>query len=116
MAGVASLMLATSVSAGASSITGKYNAMDAKLVPVGVQGKDLAGRDRRHVRAGRVHERAATMVGFDVDLMDAVAKTLGVTVKENNVTFDSILARHRVPAGTRSATRRSPTRRAERSR
>jgi polar amino acid transport system substrate-binding protein len=33
----------------------------------------------------------STMVGFDVDLMYAVAKTLGITVKENNVTFDSIL-------------------------
>jgi polar amino acid transport system substrate-binding protein len=31
------------------------------------------------------------MVGFDVDLMGAVAKTLGIKVKENNVTFDSIL-------------------------
>jgi polar amino acid transport system substrate-binding protein len=31
------------------------------------------------------------MVGFDVDLMYAIAKTLGITVKENNVTFDSIL-------------------------
>jgi polar amino acid transport system substrate-binding protein len=33
----------------------------------------------------------STIVGFDVDLMYAIAKTLGITVKENNVTFDSIL-------------------------
>jgi polar amino acid transport system substrate-binding protein len=31
------------------------------------------------------------MIGFDVDLMYAIAKTLGITVKEHNVTFDSIL-------------------------
>ena len=31
----------------------------------------------------------STMVGFDIDLMAAVAKTLGVAVKENNVTFEA---------------------------
>jgi len=41
VAGVASLMLATSVSAGASSMSGKYNAADAKLVPSAYKGKTL---------------------------------------------------------------------------
>jgi len=35
--------------------------------------------------------QGSTMVGFDVDLMYAIATTLGIKVKENNVTFDSIL-------------------------
>jgi polar amino acid transport system substrate-binding protein len=33
----------------------------------------------------------STMVGFDVDLMYAIAKTLDIKVKENNVTFESII-------------------------
>jgi len=44
MAGVASLMLATSVSAGASSTSGKYNAADAKLVPASYKGRPCRSR------------------------------------------------------------------------
>jgi len=90
MAGVASLVLATSVSAGASSTSGKYNAADAKLVPSAYKGKTLqVATDATYAPDESMH--GSTMVGFDVDLMYAIAKTLGITVKENNVTFDSIL-------------------------
>ena len=90
MAGVASLMLATSVSAGASSTSGKYNAVDAKLVPSAYKGKTLqVATDATYAPDESMN--GSTMVGFDVDLMYAIAKTLGITVKENNVTFDSIL-------------------------
>ena len=90
MAGAASLVLATSVSAGASSTAGKYNAADAKLVPSAYKGKTLqVATDATYAPDESMH--GSTMVGFDVDLMYAVAKTLGITVKENNVTFDSIL-------------------------
>jgi polar amino acid transport system substrate-binding protein len=90
MAGVASLMLASTVSAGASSISGKYNAADAKLVPSVYKGTTLqVATDATYAPDESMH--GSTMVGFDVDLMYAVAKTLGITVKENNVTFDSIL-------------------------
>lgn len=90
MTGVASLMLATSVSAGASSISGKYNVVDAKLVPAAYKGTTLqVATDATYAPDESMH--GSTMVGFDVDLMYAVAKTLGITVKENNVTFDSIL-------------------------
>jgi polar amino acid transport system substrate-binding protein len=90
MAGVASLMLATSVSAGASSIAGKYNAADAKLVPSAYKGTTLqVATDATYAPDESMN--GSTMVGFDVDLMYAVAKTLGIAVKENNVTFDSIL-------------------------
>jgi polar amino acid transport system substrate-binding protein len=90
MVGVASLMLATSVSAGASSISGKHNAADAKLVPSTYKGVTLqVATDATYAPDESMH--GSTMVGFDVDLMYAIAKTLGITVKENNVTFDSIL-------------------------
>jgi polar amino acid transport system substrate-binding protein len=90
VAGVASLMLATSVSAGASSLSGKYNAADAKLVPSVYQGKTLqVATDATYAPDESMN--GSTMVGFDVDLMYAIAKTLKITVKENNVTFESIL-------------------------
>jgi polar amino acid transport system substrate-binding protein len=90
MAGAASLMLATSVSAGASTTSGKYNAADAKLVPSAYKGKTLqVATDATY--APDESMKNGVMVGFDVDLMYAIAKTLGVTVKEHNVTFDSIL-------------------------
>jgi polar amino acid transport system substrate-binding protein len=91
MTGVASLMLATSVSAaGASSISGKYNAADAKLVPSAYKTTTLqVATDATYAPDESMH--GSTMVGFDVDLMYAIAKTLDIKVKENNVTFDSIL-------------------------
>ncbi len=88
--GVASLMLASSVSAGASSISGKYNAADAKLVPSIYKGTTLqVATDATYAPDESMH--GSTMVGFDVDLMYAIAKTLDIKVKENNVIFDSIL-------------------------
>lgn len=90
VAGAAGLMLATSLTAGASTTTGKYNAMDAKLVPSAYKGKTLqVATDATY--APDESMKNGVMVGFDVDLMYAIAKTLGVTVKEHNVTFDSIL-------------------------
>jgi polar amino acid transport system substrate-binding protein len=90
MTGVASLMLASTVSAGASSISGKYNAADAKLVPSVYKGTTLqVATDATYAPDESMN--GSTMVGFDVDLMYAVAKTLDIKVKENNVTFDSIL-------------------------
>ena len=88
--GAASLMLATSVSAGASNLSGKYNAADAKLVPAAYKGVTLqVATDATYAPDESMH--GSTMVGFDVNLINAVAKTLGIHVKENNVTFDSIL-------------------------
>src|ERR1700691_4044310 len=90
MAGVASLMLASTVSAGASTTTGKYNAADAKLVPSVYKGKTLqVATDATY--APDEYMNSGVMTGFDVELMYAIAKTLGITVKENHVTFESIL-------------------------
>jgi polar amino acid transport system substrate-binding protein len=90
MTGVASLMLATSVTAGASSTSGKYNAADAKLVPSAYKGKTLqVATDATY--APDEYMNNGVMTGFDVQLMYAIAKTLGITVKENSVTFATIL-------------------------
>jgi polar amino acid transport system substrate-binding protein len=90
MAGVASLMLASTVSAGASTTTGKFNAADAKLVPSVYKGKPLqVATDATY--APDEYMSSGVMTGFDVQLMYAIAKTLGITVKENNVTFETIL-------------------------
>jgi len=90
MAGVASLMLATSVSAGASSISGKYNAADANLVPSAFKGKTLqVATDATYPPDESI--KGTTMIGFDVDLFKAVATTLGLKEVENNVTFDNII-------------------------
>lgn len=89
--GVTSVLLASGVAAGASSMKGVYNAADAKLVPSSYKGTTLqVATDATY--APDESMKGTTMVGFDVDLMNAIATTLGIKVKENNVTFDSILA------------------------
>jgi polar amino acid transport system substrate-binding protein len=91
-AGVASLVLATSFAAGASatSTKGKFNAAAAKLVPASYKKVTLqVASDATY--APDESMSGANLVGFDIDLMNAVATTLGIKVKENNVTFDSII-------------------------
>jgi polar amino acid transport system substrate-binding protein len=91
VAGIGSLMLATSVVAGASSTSGVYNAADAKLVPTVYKGTTLqVATDASY--APDESMKGTTMVGFDIDLMKAIATTLGVTINENNVTFANIIA------------------------
>ncbi len=89
--GVGSLLLASGVAAGASSMKGSYNAADAKLVPAAYKNATLqVATDATY--APDESMSGTKMVGFDVDLMNAIATTLGVKIVENNVTFDSILA------------------------
>jgi len=88
--GVASIVLATTVSAGASGTSGIYNAAAAKLVPAIYKGVTLqVGSDATYAPDESMN--GSTMVGFDVDLINAIATTLGLAVKENNVTFDNII-------------------------
>ncbi|MGH9020874.1 MAG: ABC transporter substrate-binding protein [Acidimicrobiales bacterium] len=89
---VAVLMVATCAVAGASgtSITGTYNAAAAKLVPAVYKAALLqVATDATYPPDESM--KGTTMKGFDVDLMKAIAVTLGVHENENNVTFDSIL-------------------------
>ena len=91
VAGAAALMLATSLTAGASTIGGKYNAADAKLVPSVYKGTTLqVATDATYAPDESMN--GTTMVGFDIDLLKAVATTLKISIHENNVTFDNILA------------------------
>jgi polar amino acid transport system substrate-binding protein len=90
-AGVASLMLGATLVAGASTTSGAYNAADAKLVPAAYKNTTIqVATDATYPPDESMS--GTTMVGFDVDLMGAIAKTLGVKYKENNVTFDDIIA------------------------
>jgi len=88
---IMSLVLGSSLVAGAASTTGTYNAADAKLVPSSLKSMTLqVATDATYPPDESMN--GTTMVGFDVDLMKAIAKTLDIKVNENNVTFDSILA------------------------
>ncbi len=90
-AGVATLVLASTAVAGASSTTGSYNAAAAKLVPSAYKGKVLqVATDATY--APDEYMNGTKMVGFDIDLINAIAKTLGIKINENNVTFDNIIA------------------------
>lgn len=89
--GVGSLVLGATVVAGASSTTGAYSAADAKLVPAMYKSATIqVATDATYPPDESMS--GTTMVGFDVDLMAAIAKTLGIKYKENNVTFDDIIA------------------------
>jgi polar amino acid transport system substrate-binding protein len=91
MVGVGSLMVASTAIAGAASTKGTYNAADAKLVPAAYKSSTLqVATDATY--APDESMVGTTMVGFDVDLIKAIATTLGIHVNENNVTFSSILA------------------------
>ena len=91
MTGVASVMLATSVSAGAAGLAGQYNAANAKLVPAAYKHMTLQVATDATYPPDEMMS-GSKMIGFDVDLINAVAKTLGVKVAETNVTFDNIIA------------------------
>jgi ABC-type amino acid transport substrate-binding protein len=88
--GIASLVLAGTVSAGAASTNGKYNAADASAVPSSFKGVTLqVATDATYPPDESMS--GTKMVGFDVDLFKAVGVTLGLKTNENNVTFDNII-------------------------
>jgi polar amino acid transport system substrate-binding protein len=91
-AGVVSVIAATSLSAGAATTKGTYSAMDAKLVPATYKSGTIAVATDATYPPDESVNSSGTMVGFDIDLINAIATTLGVKVKENNVTFGTILA------------------------
>ena len=89
VSGVASLVLASSLSAGAA--TNKVNAAAAKLVPAAYKHMTLQVATDATYPPDEFMQ-GTKMVGFDIDLMNALAATLGIKIKENSVTFDNILA------------------------
>lgn len=82
------LMLSTVTAAHASA---SLNAADAKLVPAALAHTTWqVATDATYPPDESMS--GTKMVGFDVDLMNAIATTLGVIIKEDNVTFDTIIA------------------------
>ncbi|HVB71068.1 MAG TPA: ABC transporter substrate-binding protein [Acidimicrobiales bacterium] len=88
---VATLVVASCAVAGASTSTkGRYNANAAKLVPaVYKTGTLQVASDATY--APDESMSGSKVVGFDADLMYAIATTLGIHVKENNATFSGII-------------------------
>ena len=88
LSGVGTLVLASSLSAGAASTV---NAAAAKLVPAAYKHITLqVATDATYPPDEFM--KGSKMVGFDIDLINALAATLGVKIHENSVTFDNILA------------------------
>jgi polar amino acid transport system substrate-binding protein len=88
--GAATLLASTTITASASATSGVYNAKDAALVPSAYKNVTLqVATDATYPPDESMS--GTKMVGFDVDLINAVATTLGVKIKENNVTFDNII-------------------------
>ncbi len=84
------MVLASTLVAGASTLTGKYNAADAAGVPSSYKGTTLqVATDATYPPDEKMS--GTKMVGFDVDLFKAVGVTLGLKTSENNVTFDNII-------------------------
>src|SRR5487761_2037161 len=89
--GAASLLTSAMITtAGASSMSGVYNAKDAALVPAAYKGVTLQVATDASYPPDE-YLKGSAIVGFDIDLMKAIAATLGVKYKENNVTFDTII-------------------------
>src|ERR1035437_9787636 len=90
-AGIGSPVFGPPVGAGGASTSGTYKAPHAKLVPASYKNVTLqVATDATY--APDESMKGTTMIGFDVDLMKAVATTLKVKINENNVTFDGIIA------------------------
>ena len=91
MAGVASLLLSANGFAGAAGVYARFNAADARLVPLSLRGVTWQiATDATYPPDEWMS--GTKMVGLDVSIMSAVAATLGVKFVENNVTFSAIIA------------------------
>ncbi len=88
-------LVAAGVAVGASAAVAgtpkaKYNAADAAMVPAAYKGVTLqVATDATYAPDEFV--QGSNIVGFDVDLVNAIATTLGIKVHTNNVTFDNII-------------------------
>jgi polar amino acid transport system substrate-binding protein len=90
VAGVGSLIFATAGVAGAASLKGKYSAADAALVASVYKNTTLqVATDATYPPDESMS--GTKMIGFDVDMMGAIATTLGAKYKENNITFADII-------------------------
>lgn len=89
-AAAAALSVCVAALPAGASITGKYNKAAADMVPSAYKGVTL------HVATDASYApdeflSGTQMKGFDIDLIKAIAKTLGVKISMSNVTFDNII-------------------------
>ncbi|MHB2028115.1 MAG: transporter substrate-binding domain-containing protein [Acidimicrobiales bacterium] len=84
------LTLLTASSAGATQRRSGFNAYDASLVPVAYRHVTLkVATDATYPPDEWM--KGPKMVGLDVDMLRAVATTLGISIQENNVIFGDIV-------------------------
>lgn len=75
-----------------ASGNGVFDAAAAKLVPAAYKGGTLiSAMDATYAPDEFVGSDGSTIVGFNVDLMKALAATLGLKVQAQNVTFSNII-------------------------
>jgi polar amino acid transport system substrate-binding protein len=86
--------LTLSSSKNSTNANGKavFNAAAAALVPASYKGTTLiSAMDATYAPDESIGNDGTTVIGFDVDLMKALAVTLGIKVQAQNVTFDNII-------------------------
>lgn len=88
--GVSSLVLISTTVAGAAPKVAVYNATDAAMVPLVYRGVPLTVASDA-IYAPDEFMRGSRMVGFDISLMKAIGTTLGLRIKEKQVTFGRII-------------------------
>jgi len=76
-----------------ASITGTLNEAAAAKVPQAIKDKGAltVALDASYAPNEFFDEDGKTIIGTDADLADAIGKTLGLNVKKQNATFDSII-------------------------
>ena len=73
-----------------STPSAKLDAKAAAMVPTAFKSGIQAGTDATYPPDESVNN-AGKIIGFDIDLINAIGTTLGVKVTTNNVTFDNII-------------------------
>lgn len=97
VASVAALTLASAItfSAGASvhvrTASAKLDPKAAAMVPSAFKSGIQAATDASYPPDESVNASTGDIVGFDIDLINAIGTTLGVKITTNNVTFDNII-------------------------
>jgi len=86
------LILTSSSNTTKSNGKASFNSSAAALVPASYKGTTLiSAMDATYPPDEFIGTDGTTIVGFDVDLMNALATTLGLTVTAQNVTFNNII-------------------------
>ena len=93
VAALIALPLVLSTSNNKSTSTGKlvFDSAAAAMVPTSYKGALISAMDATYPPDEFIGTDGSTIVGFDVDIMNALATTLGLNVTAQNVTFNNII-------------------------